>query len=56
VLENVAEAYDNLKEHSLAIRYAHESVQNGFSMVDLQTRPALQSALADPSFHNSGKN
>jgi serine/threonine-protein kinase len=56
VLENVAEAYENLKEHSLAIRYAHESVQNGFSMVDLQTRPALQSALADPSFHNSGKN
>jgi serine/threonine-protein kinase len=56
VLVNVAEAFQNLEDRSKALLYAHESLKNGSGMGDLQTRPALESILTDPSFHESGKN
>jgi two-component sensor histidine kinase len=56
VLTNVAEAFQNLNDRIQAISYAQQSLRNGFSMSDLETRPALGPVLSDPSFHPSGKN
>ncbi|HSC46396.1 MAG TPA: protein kinase [Candidatus Acidoferrum sp.] len=56
VLANLAEAAENLSERSKAVRYAQESIRNGFTVTDLQSRPALQPVLSDPTFHASGKN
>jgi eukaryotic-like serine/threonine-protein kinase len=56
VLANLAEAAQNLDERAKAVHYAQESIRNGFTVTDLQSRPALQPVLADPSFHASGKN
>ena len=56
VLANLAEAAQNLNERVKAVHYAEESIRNGFTVNDLQSRPALQPVLADPNFHASGKN
>lgn len=56
VLANLAEAAQNLNERAKAVHYAEESIRNGFTVTDLQSRPALQPVLTDPSFHASGKN
>jgi eukaryotic-like serine/threonine-protein kinase len=56
VLANVAEAFQNLNDHGRALSNAHESLRNGFGVADLETRPALQPVLTDPSFHASGRN
>jgi tetratricopeptide (TPR) repeat protein len=56
VLANLAEAAENLNDRAKALRFAQASLRNGFSVSDLQSRPALQALLADPSFHSSGKN
>jgi tetratricopeptide (TPR) repeat protein len=56
VLANLSEAAQNMNERAKALHYAQESLRNGFSLSDLQTRPALEPLLADPSFHDSGKN
>jgi eukaryotic-like serine/threonine-protein kinase len=56
ILANVAEAFQNLGDRSKALSYAHESLRNGFAISDLQSRPALEPVLADPSFRASGKN
>ena len=56
VLANVAEAFQNLNERSKAVSYAQQSLKNGFAMSDLETRPALEPVLSDPSFHQGGRN
>jgi tetratricopeptide (TPR) repeat protein len=56
VLANLAEAAQNMGDRAKAAHYAQESLRNGFTVTDLQSRPALQPMLADPSFHVGGKN
>jgi eukaryotic-like serine/threonine-protein kinase len=55
VLADIAETYDELGDRRQAIRYANESLNNGYTLSDLQRRPALQGLLADPSFRLGGK-
>ena len=55
VLQNVAEMYEDLGERGLAVKYAEESLKNGFSMDDLKSRPGIAKVLSDASFHASGK-
>jgi len=50
VLADVAETYYDLGDREHAIRYAQDSLSNGYTLSDLQQRPALQGLLADPSF------
>jgi eukaryotic-like serine/threonine-protein kinase len=54
VLENVAETYENLGDRARAVRYTEESMKNGASLADLQSRPGLKNILADPTFHKGG--
>jgi serine/threonine protein kinase/tetratricopeptide (TPR) repeat protein len=55
VLADIAETYNDLGDRKRAIRYAQESLKNGYTLTDLQRRPALLGLLADPSFRPSGK-
>jgi serine/threonine-protein kinase len=55
VLADVAETYDDLGDRKRAIQYAQESLKNGYTLMDLQQRPALLGLLADPSFRPCGK-
>jgi serine/threonine-protein kinase len=55
VLQNVAEAYENLGARSLALKYAEECLKNGNSLNDLQSRPALKDLLTDKNFHAGAK-
>ena len=55
VLAEVAETYDDLGNRQQALNYAHQSLQNGYTLADLQSRPGLQKLLADPSFSPSAK-
>jgi serine/threonine protein kinase/tetratricopeptide (TPR) repeat protein len=55
VLADIAETYDDLGDRKRAIRYAQESLKNGYALMDLQRRPGLLGLLADPSFRASGK-
>ncbi len=55
VLADVAETYEHLGDRKRAIQYAHDSLQNGYTLTDLQRRPSLPGLLADPSFRASGK-
>jgi len=55
VLADVAETYDDLGDRPRAIQYAQESLKNGYTLPDLQQRPALSGLLADPSFRPRGK-
>jgi eukaryotic-like serine/threonine-protein kinase len=55
VLQNVAEMYEDLGERVMAVKYAEESLKNGFSMDDLKSRPGIEKVLSDASFHASGK-
>lgn len=55
VLAFVAETYDELGDRKQAIRYANESLKNGYTLNDLQLRFGLQALLADPSFRSGGK-
>jgi serine/threonine-protein kinase len=50
VLTDVAETYDDLGDRERAIQYAQDSLKNGYTLSDLQQRPALLGLLADPSF------
>jgi eukaryotic-like serine/threonine-protein kinase len=54
VLCNAAEAYQDLGDRTLALKYAHETLKYGFGMGDLQSRPGLQSLLTDASFRSGG--
>jgi serine/threonine protein kinase/tetratricopeptide (TPR) repeat protein len=55
VLADVAETYDDLGDRKRAIHYAQDSLKNGYTLADLQERPALSGLLADPSFRPRGK-
>ena len=55
VLADIAETYDRLGNRQHAIQYAQKSLTNGYTLADLQRRPALLGLLADPSFSPRGK-
>jgi len=55
VLADLAETYDDLGDRKRAIQYARDSLKNGYTLTDLQERPALQGLLADPGFRPRGK-
>src|SRR6266480_1538456 len=55
VLADIAETYDDLGDRKRAIQYARDSLTNGYTLTDLQQRPALLGLLADPSFRPRGK-
>ena len=55
ILADVAETYEDLGDRKRAIQYGQESLKNGYTLADLQERPALQGLLADPSFRPRGK-
>lgn len=55
ILADIAETYDDLGDRKRAIQYARESLKNGYTLADLQERPALVGLLADPSFRPRGK-
>ena len=55
VLAFIAEAYDELGDRKQAVSYAKESLNNGYTLNDLQLRFGLQALLADPSFRSGGK-
>jgi eukaryotic-like serine/threonine-protein kinase len=50
ILADVAETYDDLGDRKRAIQYAQDSLKNGYTLTDLQQRPALLGLLADSSF------
>jgi serine/threonine protein kinase/tetratricopeptide (TPR) repeat protein len=55
ILADIAETYDDLGDRKRAIQYAQDSLRNGYTVTDLQQRPALLGLLADPSFRPRGK-
>jgi len=55
VLADLAETYDDLGDRKRAIKYAQDSLKNGYTLGDLQQRPALLGLLADPGFRPRGK-
>ena len=55
ILADIAETYDDLGDRKRAIQYARDSLKNGYTLADLQERPALAGLLADPSFRPRGK-
>jgi serine/threonine protein kinase/tetratricopeptide (TPR) repeat protein len=55
ILADIAETYDDLGDRKRAIQYAQDSLKNGYTVADLQQRPALLGLLADPSFRPRGK-
>lgn len=50
ILENVAEANEDLGRRRQALEYIEKAVQKGYPVDDLRTNPALASLLADPNF------
>jgi serine/threonine-protein kinase len=55
ILADIAETYYDLGDRKRAIQYAQDSLKNGYTLTDLQQRPALLGLLADPSFRPRGK-
>lgn len=55
ILADVAETYERLGNRRRAIQYAQQSLKSGYTLDDLQQRPALLGLLADPSFPPRGK-
>jgi eukaryotic-like serine/threonine-protein kinase len=53
ILADVAEAYLDLGDRSRALQFAHQSLENGYTLSDLQQRPALLPLLADSDFSGS---
>jgi serine/threonine-protein kinase len=49
ILADIAETYLDLGDRRRALQFAHQSLENGYTLSDLQQRPALQALLADPS-------
>ncbi len=50
ILSDIAETYEDLGDRKVAIQYAVQSLQNGYSVVDLQRQPTLRALLDDPAF------
>jgi serine/threonine protein kinase/tetratricopeptide (TPR) repeat protein len=51
VLSNVADAYECLGEHQMAVRYLHRALQNGYPVLEINPDIYLRRVFADPSFH-----
>ena len=56
VLADLAATYEVLGNRAEALKYVHDSLQNGYTFAGLQSRPDLQKVLADPHFSPSAKN
>jgi serine/threonine protein kinase/tetratricopeptide (TPR) repeat protein len=50
ILSDIAETYEDLGDRRVAVQYAVQSLQNGYSVVDLERQPALHALLDDPAF------
>jgi serine/threonine protein kinase/tetratricopeptide (TPR) repeat protein len=50
VLENVAEAYEDLGQRPEALRYIQKALDKGYPAEDVKTNPAFASLLVDPKF------
>ena len=50
ILADVAETYDDLGDRRRAIQFARHSLEKGYTLSDLEQRPALEAVLADPDF------
>ena len=50
ILADVAETYDDLGERRRAVQFLEQSLENGYTLHDLQQRPVLGALLADPAF------
>jgi tetratricopeptide (TPR) repeat protein len=50
VLADIAESYEDLGERKLAVRYAQASLQKGYTLQDLQSRPAMKQLVLDSQF------
>jgi len=55
ILSDIAETYEDLGDRKVAVQYAVRSLQNGYSVVDLQRQPALHALLEDPAFRAHAK-
>jgi len=55
ILSDIAETYEDLGDRKVAVQYAVQSLQNGYSVVDLQRQPALHALLEDPAFRAHAK-
>jgi eukaryotic-like serine/threonine-protein kinase len=55
VLENVAEAYENLGRRRQALDYIQKALDKGYPVEDIRANPALAGLLADPSFRLKDK-
>ena len=55
VLENVAEAYENLGRRRQALQYIEKALDKGYPVKDIRTNPALAGLLSDPNFRPKQK-
>jgi serine/threonine-protein kinase len=55
VLAEAAETYDRLGDRKKALDYAHQSLQNGYTLADLEGRPGMQDLAADPTLSKDFK-
>ena len=55
VLENVAEAYEDLGRRSQALQYIEKALDKGYPVEDIRTNPAFTGLLADPNFRPKQK-
>jgi serine/threonine protein kinase/tetratricopeptide (TPR) repeat protein len=55
ILADIAETHDDLGDRKRAIQFAQQSLENGYTLLDLEQRPALSGLLADPNFRPRGK-
>ncbi|HEX4379799.1 MAG TPA: protein kinase [Candidatus Acidoferrum sp.] len=54
VLSDAAVTFEAVGDRKQAVRYAHDSLDHGASLMDLQAQAVLQGVLKDPSFHPRG--
>jgi eukaryotic-like serine/threonine-protein kinase len=50
VLADLSETYNFLGDRARAVHYAQESLRQGYTIDDLEMRPALRAVLSDPNF------
>jgi serine/threonine-protein kinase len=55
VLSDLAETYERLGNRPRALQFAQRSLENGYTLTDLQLRPVFHALLADPGFRPRNK-
>jgi len=55
ILENVAEAYEDLGRRRQALQYIEKALDKGYPVEDIRTNPAFASMLGDPNFRPKQK-